>query len=1509
MTKNERFLNMLKIMNFEVTDDIASGVVVGYELLEDNKTWRVTLEFDSLLTVERVNSLTSGIKQYLVDEIGALECKFTINYRNSILDGLNNLTICDYFEEAIKVLSTVKREITIIKKYTYEFVADEITINVGTDIEKSVVEALCKLIKKYFNNYGLNEIKLSVEIGKEKTDFKAEHEKQLQILENHNVAVGLENYKRIQLDAQTNKTDTTFTGYYKNKPLEVLIEDIPLTSIEVQEFSQINGTTKVTVNGVLVKGEIKNLKSKKTGKELHLYTGVITNYKDSVTFKRFFKEEDSEIFEKDLKPGKNIELTGSIEWDDYAKSVVIMCNSLVIKGVDSYRVRFDGQPEKRVELHAHTKMSVLDSILNVGEYVEQASRYGHSAIAVTDHENCHVFPDFFKACKKNNIKPIAGLEANYIDIDDIKIALTNEDINLNDATFVVFDIETTGFCINFNEIIEIGGVKIKNGMIIDSFSEFVKPNKRITEYITNLTDISNDTVFDALTIEEVLPEFKKFIEGCVLVAHNAKFDTDYIYANMKKLGIFEHEYPCIDTIIIARSIYPERGLKRFNLGAVAKFLKVEIEQQHRAIHDAKTTTNVFMKMLGDIAELGISNYKDLNKLVDPNQIYKHVIPTHINMLVKTHAGLKNLYKIISDSHTNHFWRNARVVRSVLEQYREGLLIGSGCVNGEVFRAALEKTEDILRERIRKYDYIEIQPPSSYMFLFEKTADLGAKEYVLDTIKLLIRVAKEEGKIVVATGDVHELIPEDSEFRKIYLSVARPNGGGPHELSSYDSTIDMHFRTTTEMLNEFSFLGTDLAYEIVVTNTNLINNMIESYDLFPKQLFVPRDDFRAEYGVPSMKQAIYDICDQTAHEKYGPNIPVYVKERLDRELKAIIGHGYFSVYYISHLLVKDSNENGYVVGSRGSVGSSFAATMMKITEVNPLTPHYVCPHCYFNAFKFTEEEKQKYGQTNIPAHIEEALNSVSNGFDLPNYDCPICGHKMNRDGMSIAFETFLGFTGEKVPDIDLNFSGDYQGQAHLFAQRMFGKDYAFRAGTCSTVMDKTAFAYVRDYYNDKGIIKRQSEIDRLASFIAGSKRTTGQHPGGIVVVPDNIEIYDVTPIQFPPVSDKDDLTQMQWRTSHFDYHSFEDNLLKLDILGHDDPTLIKKLIEYVQARPDEFPFDTVEGIPFIDEDVISLFSSKDALKIKGDDLDTLSSGTIGMPEFGTRFVRGMLETIKPNSYNDIIKVSGLSHGTDVWAGNAEALVKGLIDGFPKVEFKDVIGCRDDIMIYLIAKGVPAADSFKIMESVRKGRGITKDQENLMIQNNVPDWFVWTCKKIKYLFPKAHATAYVIMALRIGWFKVHRPIYYYAVYFSVRAKEYDAEIFALGKNAIRNKIQEIEKKIQNHDVTNKEENLLDELRIALEMVLRGYTFKQIDINKSLATDFVISDDRMSLYLPFVTIPSLGEAVAKSIVEARETRPFSSKKDVERRTSINKTQFAKLQLLGVFDELPDDDETTLF
>ncbi len=1507
MTKNEQWLNMLSKLNIEPDDLIKNGELVSKTLLTDNKSWRLTLAFDKLLPQSVLATLMEKIKKYLVDVVGAKDCKFTIVYRDQNFD-IEYLS--DYIKDGINVLSKVSKEILILNRYEMSFVNRNIDIFVSNSLEAKIVNNQATLLKKYLNNYGINDIEFNVVIDDDEQDLRTTHEKKLQIVELSNIAKGNEEYEKRKLSSENSSDVADYKGYKNNSYIDIKLDDLPLTSMEVSEFSQINGTAKISIHGVLVKGEIKHLVSKKTGKSYHLYTGIITNYKDSVMFKRFFKEDDTAYFEKDLAPGLSLELSGSMQWDDFAKAVVLMTDKITVLGQDSYRVRFDGQPVKRIELHAHTKMSVLDSILNVDEYVNQAVSYGHKALAVTDHENCHVLPEFFKLAKKAKIKPIAGVEANYINLDENKIALTSKDIELNNATFVIFDIETTGFCINFNEIIEIGAVKVKNGLIIDEFSHFVHPKKRISDYITNLTDISNDTVYDALEIDQVLPEFKKFIEGSILVAHNAKFDTDYIYENMRRLGIYEHDYPCIDTIIIARAIYSPKGLKRFNLGAVAKYLKVEIEQQHRAIHDARTTNNVFMKMLGDIANLGVTNYKDLNSLIDEKEIYKYLIPTHLNILVKNRIGLKNMYKIISDSHTIHFQRNARVVNQVLEQYREGILVGSGCVNGEVFRAALEKTESILRKRIQKYDYIEIQPPSCYAFLFEKTKDDGALEYIKDAIKLLIRVAKEEGKIVVATGDVHELIKEDSEFRKIYLAVNRPNGGGPHELASYDTTVPMHFRTTTEMLEEFNFLPDDVAYEIVVTNTNLINDMIEEFDLFPKKLFVPRDDFRKEYGVPSMKQAIYDICNNTAHELYGPNIPQYVTDRLNRELDAIIGHGYFSVYYISHLLVKNSNENGYVVGSRGSVGSSFGATMMKITEVNPLVPHYVCPKCYFSAFKFSKEEQEKYPQDSVPETIMNALNSIDNGFDLPVMECPHCGAMMRREGMNIAFETFLGFTGEKCPDIDLNFSGDYQGKAHSFCQDMFGKEYAFRAGTTSTVMDKTAFAYVRDYYNNLGIVKRQSELERLATFISGSKKTNGQHPGGIIVVPDDIEIYDVTPIQFPPVSEKDDLTQIQFRTSHYEYHSFEDNLLKLDILGHDDPTLIKKLIEYVQSRPEEFPFDKVEDIPFIDEGVISLFSSKDILNINGDDLDNLSSGTIGMPEFGTNFVRGMLDTIKPKTYNDIIKVSGLSHGTDVWAGNAEALVKGTLPEFPKVEFKDVIGCRDDIMIYLINRGVPAAESFSIMEGVRKGKGLKKDQEQLMRDYNIPEWFIWTCKKIKYLFPKAHATAYVIMALRIGWFKVHRPIYYYAVYFSVRAKEYDAEVFALGRNAIRNKIQEIEKKMSNREeVTNKEENLLDELKIALEMVLRGYTFRQIDINKSEATDFVIAEDGKSLYLPFITIPSLGEAVARSIVEARNERPFSSKKDIELRTAINKTQFAKLKLLGVFDELPDDDIKTLF
>lgn len=1504
MNLNERFLNILEILGIEVNDFIKNGKLIKYELLSDDKTIRVTLEFDKLISLNDIKPILEKIKEYVINNLSASDCRFTIRY---VDDSIEDELIYDYYNDGIELLSPVQQEISILKRYNVSINNRVLCINVPNEEEQKVVLEELELLKRYMVNYGITRLLYEVNIDYSVYDIRKQKDLEVLVQEKLDSAKNEELYQQKVLTKISNTSSDSYYAKYNKQRFPIKISDIPLTSMELEEFKQINLTEKVNASGILISIENRHITGK-NGNEYDLFTGSITDYKDTILVKRFYKENEKDFFQKSLKTGTNIEIDGTLQFDNYANAVVIMCNKIIVKGPDTYRIRIDKQEEKRVELHAHSKMSVLDSILNIDEYVSQAKMYGHKALAITDHENCHVLPEFFKYAKKAGIKAIAGVECNYVDLAKQRITNCDDYFNLNDATFVVFDIETTGFWVNYHEIIEIGAMKVKNGIVLDTFSQLIKPKKRPSAFIERLTNITYDMLFNALTIDEVLPEFKKFIEGCVLVGHNVAFDIDFIYENMKRLGIYEHTYPTIDTLMISRAMYSLQGLKRFKLEYVAKFLKVDAGQAHRALGDVETTVNIFTRMLGDLKNQKITDYHDLNKIVNPNEIYKYVIPKHLNIIVKNRIGLKNMYKIISDSHTKHYAHGAVLVDTVLKEYRNEILVGSGCVNGIVFRTALEKNEEALRKEIAFFDYIEVQPPCVYKFLYEDLDDEDASEYIKDTIKLIIRVAKEEGKLVCATGDVHELIKEDSEYRKIYLSVARPNGGGPHELNKY-KPLDMHFLSTTEMLEAFNFLPNELAYEIVIANPNKINDMIESYELFPKDLFIPSDDFRKNYGIPSMKQAIYDLCDKSSHAIYGDVIPLYVKERLDTELSAIIGHGYFSVYYISHLLVKDSNDHGYVVGSRGSVGSSFVATMMNITEVNALKPHYVCPKCHFSAFKFTESEKQKYQQFNVPKYLEDILNNTENGFDLPIQNCPNCGEIMSREGMNIAFETFLGFTGDKCPDIDLNFSGEYQARAHSFVQEVFGKEYAYRAGTISTVMDKTAYAYVRDYYVSQNIEKKKQELERLALFLTGSKKTTGQHPGGIVVVPDYIDIYDVTPIQFPPVTDKDDLNELQWRTTHFDYHTFEANLLKLDILGHDDPTVIKKLVDYAKDRPNEFSFSTVEGIPFIDDKVISLFSSKEALQISGDDYDNFTSGTIGLPEFGTNFVRGMLNTINPKTYNDIIKVSGLSHGTDVWQGNAETLVSGT-GQFEKIAFSEIIGCRDDIMIYLIKKGVEAAVSFKIMEAVRKGKGLTDEQIEKMKEKNVPDWFIWSCKKIKYLFPKAHAVAYVIMSLRIGWFKVHKPIYYYAVYFSVRAKELDAEIFASGKNAIRNKLLEIDKKRKNHEeVTNKEDNLYDELKIALEMILRGYSFKQIDVTHSDATNFVISDDRMSLYLPFVAIPSLGESVAKSVVIARNERPFTSKKDFERRTAINKTQYAKLKLLGVFDELPDDDVEVLF
>ena len=1497
---NKKWIEMLTLANIPVTEDIENGLVTSVKVRTKDNAWRICLTFDNILPWSRLNDIMNKIKIAFTNEYDVEKVLFTVSYKNKEI--LLPQLIGEYYRASIEVCKISKATIISLLEYPYKNKDNEILIKVPTSSDKELVDEHLGLIKTFFINYGLDMVSINVEIDVDEVNIREAHHEARVRIEGQNEAKSVELYHQRKAEAASMEEKTTFRQNNMNKPLTILISDIPLNSMEVEEFKQTNGTNKVELTGIIVKGETREIKTR-DGREFKLFQGAITDYNDTVMFKRFYRESDAKIFEKEISNGKRVVIAGSIQWDDFAKEVVVMADRVTVCGVDASRLRFDSNLEKRVELHAHTKMSVLDSILDVEEYVNAAANYGHHAIAVTDHANCHVLPEFFKLCKKKGIKPIAGVEAYFVDDTNLKVIHPyKHDINLRDATYVVFDVETTGLSVNYNEIIEIGAVKVKDGLIIDTFSTFVKPKEKISDFITELTSITNQMVSNAPTIDEVFDDFISFIDGCVLVAQNADFDTGFLYSLLKERGITDKIYPCIDTLDLARSIYPT-GLKNYKLETIAKYLKVEIEQQHRAIHDARTTTNVFNRMLSDIYAMKVNTYYELTSLMNKQVLTKAKRPTHLSILVKNKIGLKNFYKILSDAHTTHFNRDACVYKSVLDSHREGLLIGSGCVNGDIFTTAYEKSYDELLEKVSYYDYLEVQPPECYYWLFEDVEESRRDEIIHDIINRIINAGKEKNVLVVATGDVHQLIKEDSKYRQIYLSVARPNGGGPHPLSKY-APLNMHFRTTTEMLNDFNFLSADLAYDIVVTNTKKISAMIDDYPLFPDKLYVPRDDFMAKLGVPSMKQAVNDISFATAKSLYGDNLPLYVKERLDKELSSIIGYGYFSVYFISHLLVKNSNDAGYVVGSRGSVGSSFVATMMGITEVNPLRPHYVCPKCKFSAFKLNQEEKERY-QVEVPSELDEKLRRVRVGMDLPDAICPICGEPLNKEGVDIAFETFLGFKGDKVPDIDLNFSGEYQGRAHLFCQETFGFDNAFRAGTVSTVMDKTAFAYTRDYYKNKNIEVRKSELERIASFIAGSKRTTGQHPGGIVVVPDDIEYTDIIPIQYPPISDMNDLDSQNWRTSHYDYHSFEDNLLKLDILGHDDPTVIKMLMDYVHNEPENFPFNTVEGIPYVDDDVLSLFSSKDALKINGDDMDKLSSGTKGIPEFGTNFVRGMLETIKPNRYSDIIKVSGLSHGTDVWTKNAEDLFRGTNPAFPKVEFDEVIGCRDDIMIYLLDKGLPAHDAFTIMESVRKGKGLKPEQEALMIQHHVPDWYIYSCKKIKYMFPKAHATAYVIMALRIGWFKVHRPIYYYAAYFSKRAKEFDPEVLANGRNAIRNKITELETKIQKkEELTNKEQDLLNVLYIALEMVLRGYSFRQIDLNKSEATDFVIADDKKSIYLPFISVDSLGETVAESIVNARHQHEFTSMTDFEYRTSVNKKQYARLKLLGVFDDLPEND-----
>ncbi|MCK7487180.1 MAG: PolC-type DNA polymerase III [Bacillus subtilis] len=1117
----------------------------------------------------------------------------------------------------------------------------------------------------------------------------------------------------------------------------------------------------------------------------------MTDGTDSIHVRKRIVTEEEKRYADGVKEGLTVIVEGSAQLDDYTGEVTIQAyNMAKSSDILPKTDRVDNAPEKRIELHLHTKMSPLDGVNTMEEYVLRAKHWGHLAIGVSDHGGVQAFPELFHLTKSHNIKGLYGLELTFVNDERISITREVQAGLLSELTYVVFDIESSGLSVMYDRIIEIAAYKVKGGQTLATFQTYVDPERMISEFTTNFTGITQAKLKIAPKEDDALRKFLAFCEGSVLVAHNASFDVDFIYEAMDRNRIAHPAFPVVDTMVLAKALYPDRAYAGLN--NLAKQFKVANLDHHSALNDAKVLLEIFQHLLLEVKKQGIHRFNDLNLLLNPNLLHKIPYPKHINLLVSKQEGLKNLIQ-------NPFRRADRPIRprseirkSTLDKYRRGILLGSGCRNSDFFETAMTKNHAALVEAAKYYDYLEVQPPSTFAYLRFDNPEW--KTTLEDVIKRIVAIGKELGIPVVATGDVHHLDPEDKIYREIMISTPQV-GGGYHKLYSEKEKPSQHYLTTQEMLSEFAFLGAETAHEIVVKNSLAIMDRCDAIEIFPKELYAPTDEFLAESGVPSIKVKVVSMVHQKANAMYGDELPKIVEKRMEKELKSIVDHHFATIYYISHLLVKKSLDDGYLVGSRGSVGSSFVATLMDITEVNPLPPHYRCPSCRFSAFKKTELEKSLFGQTEFETEHQHWLEHVDCGYDLPDAVCPICGNPLKKDGHDIPFETFLGFKGDKVPDIDLNFSGDYQGNVHNYIRKLFGDNFAFRAGTIGTCAFKTAFGMVKGYFEeqekldpDHPIKRRKAEIERLAQGIVGSKRTSGQHPGGIVVVPNNKEIFDVTPIQYPG-----DSTDRDWKTTHFDYHSFESNLFKLDVLGHDDPTMIRYLMDIVKDHPLEYPFSKPEDIPVDDAEVYKLLAGTEVIKLTPEDIKS-DVASYGIPELGTDFVRGMLRDTRPRNFAELVKISGLSHGTDVWNSNAQDLVLGRRKEFGRVEFKDIIGCRDDIMVDLIDYGMPPTLAFEIMEFVRKGKAPANPEKwagyaEKMRASNVPDWYTWSCSKIKYMFPKAHATAYVLMAMRIAWFKLHRPIVFYSAYFSKRASVFDVEAFMAGEKGIERKLQAI------------------------------------------------------------------------------------------------------------------------
>lgn len=1283
--------------------------------------------------------------------------------------------------------------------------------------------------------------------------------------------------------AQDEKPKETFAArrkkYTSNDPDVFYGRDCEGELVKISTL--VDGIGEVCIHGQLIKMEEKVLRNGKT-----LFICNITDFEDTIAFKIFASEDDAPVYKDELKEGSFYRLKGVPLYDTFSKELNI-ASVRGIKHIPDFRVpRVDTSLEKRVELHMHTVMSEMDSVVDIEKIVKRANDWGHPAIAITDHGVAQAFPIAAHAKgMKDGFKLIFGCEGYFV--DDLKNLVINpkgQDLN---TEYIVFDIETTGLSQKKNKIIEIGAVKVKDGEEIDRFSEFINPEEPIPYSIEQLTSITDEMVMHAPTVDVILPKFLEFCGDDIVVAHNAAFDTGFIKKNAKDLGI-KFDNTIMDTMTLSHVLLPELG--KFTLDRVCKALNVKNEHHHRAVDDANATAKIFVKLYEMLVERGVKTVEDVNELGSASDdTIKKGRTYHGIILAKNEIGRVNLYRLISEAHVRYFNRRPRMPMSMINKYREGLILGSACEAGELFRAVVDDAPDEeIARLVNFFDYLEIQPIGNNEFMTRKKENPCTIEDLQNYNKRIVELGRLFNKPVVATCDVHFLDPEDSIYRAIIMKS-----------KGFEDAVNqppLYFRTTEEMLAEFEYLGSEKAREVVITNTNLIADMVEYMD--------PVRPDKAPPIIENSDETLTNICYEKAHKIYGPDLPEVVVERLERELHSIISNGFAVMYIIAQKLVWDSNDHGYLVGSRGSVGSSFVATMAGITEVNPLSAHYICPECHF--VDFDSELVKSY--------------SGMSGCDMPDRDCPRCGHPLVKEGHDIPFETFLGFKGDKEPDIDLNFSGEYQSCAHAYTEVLFGKGKAFRAGTVTTVADKTAYGYVYNYFKDlakdearaeatamgdltqkeiekyvdeKAIVtKRSCEMERLAIGCTGVKRSTGQHPGGMIVLPRHEEIYSFTPIQKPANDMTTDVV-----TSHFEYHSIDHNLLKLDILGHDDPTMIRRLEDLTGLDATTIRLD--------DPDVMALFHGTESLHITPEDINGIPLGSLGVPEFGTDFAMQMLIDANPQNFSDLVRIAGLAHGTDVWLGNAQELIKS-----GQCTISTAICCRDDIMVYLIHMGLESGTAFQIMENVRKGNVAKgkcakwEEWKEDMKAHGVPDWYIWSCQKIKYMFPKAHAAAYVMMAWRIAYFKVNYPLQYYAAFFSIRASAFSYEMMCFGKEKVLYHINMIQS-IDKNKRTAKDEDKLKDLKLVLEMYARGFEFMPIDIYVADDIRFQVIDGKIMPSL--ASIEGMGEKAAKQLKDAAGKGKFISKEDLQAHSKIGKSAIDKLSELGILDGMPDTNQLT--